>query len=337
MNPQLSALIEEFLHDCRARRLAPKTVRGYESSLGYFAAFLLASATPDTLASFTLANGRRYSYSLTDRVAQRGTFVAGDGIRGIYAAVPSGDLLKPNTLFGYLRPLKTFSRWLADENQAYLATDVLRNLKLPRRPKGYEEPLTEVEMGQLVAGYNLRRPIDARDFAICLTFLGTGLRATELTDLLDADVHLDEAYLRVQNGKGGKSRAIVLVPEIVAALFRYRQHHRPASADPHFFTNRYGRPLTYNAAYQVLRRAGRLSAIERAHPHLLRRSFGVAALTNGMDLFTLKETMGHDSIRTTEIYLKMSEERLKQQQRKTNPLANVILPRTVRRSPRPEQ
>ena len=332
MATKLSALIEEYLIDCRARQLAPKTIAGYASFLGYFASFLQALDQPDTLGTFTLAHARRYSQELSTRGAIRNTFVAANGIRGVHAAVPSAEPLKANTLFGYLRPLKTFSRWLADEDQGYLATDVMRGLKLPRRPKDHEEPLTEVEMGQLVAGYEPRRPIDARDMAICLTFLATGIRASELTGLLDADVHLDEEYLRVKKGKGGTSRAIVLPPEVVAALYRYRQHHRPAANDPHFFVNRYGGQLTYQALYQVLRRAASLSAIVRAHPHLLRHTYAVTALTNGMDLFTLKEAMGHKSIRTTEIYLKMSEERLKQQQRKTDVFANVKLPRSIRRT-----
>jgi hypothetical protein len=48
-----------------------------------------------------------------------------------------------------------------------------------------------------------------------------------------------------------------------------------------------------------------------------------------MDLMTLKETLGHSSIRTTEIYLTMSEARLREQQRKTNPFAGVKLPKAV--------
>jgi site-specific recombinase XerD len=225
---------------CRAPGESPKTIAGYASFLRYFASFLQAIGHPDTLGAFTLAHARRYSQELSTRGAIRNTFIAANGIRGVDAAVPSAKPLKANTLFGYLRPLKTFGRWLADEDQGYLATDVMRGLKLPRRPQGHEEPLTEAEMGQLVAGFEPRRPIDARNLAICLTFLATGIRASELTGLLDADVHLDEAYLRVKRGKGGTSRAIVVLPEIVAALYRYRQHHRPASNAPHFFINRHG-------------------------------------------------------------------------------------------------
>ncbi|HEY8598175.1 MAG TPA: tyrosine-type recombinase/integrase [Thermomicrobiales bacterium] len=332
MAMKLSVLVEEYLIDCRVRQLSAKTIAGYRSFLNYFVNFLLENDCPDTLASFTLANGRKYSQSLVERAARRGTFVAAGQTRGVYSLVQSETPLKANTTFGYLRPIKTLSRWLAAEEQGYLASDVMKGLKLPRRPQGYEEPLTDAEMGKLVVGFNLRSPIQARDFAICMMYMGTGLRATELTNLEEDDVHIDEAYIRVKSGKGGKSRVVSLPPEVIASLFRYRQHFRPTTGAPHFFVTRDGRPMGYSAVYQVLRRAGRLSAIARVHPHLLRRTFGVAALTNGMDLFTLKETFGHSSIRTTEIYLKMSETRLKEQQRKTNPFAGVKLPKTVRKA-----
>ena len=328
---KLSALIEEYLIDCRARRLAPRTIAGYRAFLGYFRDWLLAAGHPDDLRSLTLANARRYSQQLAERPAQRATFVAAGAGRGVHALVPGDAPLKALSAYGYLRPLKTFSRWLAAEEQGYLAADVLKGLKLPKRPQAYPEPLTEEEMGRLVGGYNLRSAIGARDFAILLTYLGTGLRATELTNLREEDVRLDEEYLRVASGKGGKSRTVSLHPEVVVALVRYRNHHRPATTDPHFFVTRDGRPMTYNTVAQVLRRARKTSALERVQLHLLRRTFGVTSLVNGMDLMTLKETFGHSSIRTTEIYLTMSEARLREQQRKTNPFERVKLPKAVRK------
>ncbi|HET8627151.1 MAG TPA: tyrosine-type recombinase/integrase [Thermomicrobiales bacterium] len=328
----VSDLIDEFLIDCRSRRLAPKTIAWYGANLRYFREWLAREGQADSLASFTLANGRRYSRWLSERTARRGTFLAQGGKRGAYALVETDGPLAANTAFGYLRTLKTFSRWLAAEEQGYTARDVLAGLKLPKRPKAREEPLTEEEMGRLLDGYDLRAPIANRDFAILLTYLGTGLRATELTNLLLDDVHVEEGYLRVRHGKGDKSRAVSLPPEVAMALFRYRQHHRPGTADAHFFVTRSGAPLTYNGIKCVLRRARRRSGIARLHTHLLRHSFSVAALRGGMDLMTLKETLGHEDIRTTSIYLSMSETQLLEQQRKVNPIAGVALPKAVRKA-----
>lgn len=81
---------------------------------------------------------------------------------------------------------------------------MLAALRLPRRPKTRAEPLSEAEMGRLLGEYDLRSPIGARDFAMVLTYLGTGLRATELTRLLLDDVRLAEGYLRVRQGKGAR-------------------------------------------------------------------------------------------------------------------------------------
>jgi len=258
----VSNLIDEFLIDCRSRRLAPKTIAWYGANLRYFREWLAREGHADGLASFTLAHGRRYSQWLTERTARRGTFMAQGGKRGEYALVETDAPLAANTAFGYLRVLKTFSRWLAAEEQGYSARDVMAGLKLPRRPKSRKEPLTEGEMGHLLDGYNLRAPIANRDFAILLTYLGTGLRATELTNLLLDDVRVEDSYLRVRHGKGDKTRAVSLPPEVATALFRYRQHHRPKTADPHFFVTRSGTPLTYNGIKCVLRRAGE----KRHHP-----------------------------------------------------------------------
>lgn len=328
---RLSALIDEFVVDCRSRRLSPKTVSWYQANLGYFLDWLLAHDGADTLQAFTLTNARRYSQELAERMARHGTFVGGAPRRGVYALVESDQRLRVHTITGYLRTLKTFSRWLAAEEQGYTSRDVLAGLKLPKQPQTHQEPLKPDEMGQVLAGYDLRHPIGMRDFAIVLTYLGTGLRATELTNLLLDDVHLDDGYLRVRAGKGNKTRAVNLPPEVTHAILRYRQHYRPDTDDPHLFVTRSGTTLSYNAIRLVLRRARQRSGIERLHAHLLRHSFSVSALTNGMDLMTLKETLGHSDIRTTARYLAMAEQQIIEQQRKVNPLDNVTLPKAIRR------
>ena len=138
-------------------------------------------------------------------------------------------------------------------------------------------------------------------------------------------------------GKRGKTRAVSLPAEAATALYRYRQNHRPPSEYPHYFLTRTGAPMSYNSVKLVVRRARQRSGIGRLHAHLLRHSFSVAALRAGMDLMTLKETLGHSDIRTTAIYLSMSEARPRAQQRKTNPFDNVKLPKAVRKGQAPHR
>jgi integrase/recombinase XerD len=207
---------------------------------------------------------------------------------------------------------------------------VLAGLRLPKKPKTRKEPLTPAEMSSVLDGHDLRTRIGMRDFAILITYLSTGLRASELVALHLDDVHVEAGYLRVRSGKGEKSRVVNLPPETARAILRYRQHHRQPTDDPHLFLTRSGTPLTYDTVNMILAREKRRTGIARLHPHLLRHSFGVASLGSGMDLMTLKETLGHEDIRTTSIYLAMSEQQLVAQQRKSDPLANVRLPKAMR-------
>lgn len=327
---RLSALVEEFLGDCRTRRLSGKTISWYDANLRYFLDWLRDNGLPDDLASFTLANARRYGLQLSERTASRGTFVSAGGCRGVHALVATDRPLSAETVSGYLRTLKRFSRWLAEEAQDYTARNTLAGLRLPRKPQTRKEPLRDAEKGALLACYNLRRPIANRDFTILLTYLGTGLRATELVDLRLDDVHLDEGYLRVRSGKGRKSRVVNIPPEVGQAIRRYLLHFRPQSGADRLFLARGGTALTYNAIKLVMRRARQKSGNTRLHAHLLRHSFSVSALSGGMDLNTLKETLGHSDIRTTSGYLAMSEQQLVAQQRKVNPISGIALPGSVR-------
>lgn len=331
---QLSDLIKEYIVDCKSRRLATKTIAWYEANLRYFTEWLAQQDIGDDLAAFTLRNARAYSAVLADRVATKGTFVSTGAKRGVHALRETDQPLAANTVIGYLRTLKVFSKWLAAEEQGYLPAHVLAGLRLPRKPKIFKEALTSTELESLLGEFDLGKPIDMRDFAILLTYSATGLRATELTDLLLDDIRYEEGYLRVRSGKGSKTRVVNLPPEVGRAMLRYRLHYRPATQDPYLFVTRYGVKMTYNAIKLVLRRARHKSGIARLHAHLLRRTFGANALDDGMDLMTLKDTFGHEDIRTTALYLEQSERRVIANQRKANLLAGVTLPKAVRPKPK---
>lgn len=122
---QLSAVADEFLLDCRARRLSPRTITWYRGNLRYFLDGLAQEGAPDKLASFTLQHARRYSHALAERSVRQGTFVSAGGKRGVHALIETDRPLSANTVSGYLRTLKVFSRWLAAEGQMIWWGDVL--------------------------------------------------------------------------------------------------------------------------------------------------------------------------------------------------------------------
>jgi site-specific recombinase XerD len=112
---RLSDLADEFLLDCRSRRLSPRTIAWYEANLRYFREWLREEDLEDDLHALNLTSARRYSHHLAERPARLATFVSVGARRGVHALTTGPRLISPCSASGYLRTLKVFSRWLADE------------------------------------------------------------------------------------------------------------------------------------------------------------------------------------------------------------------------------
>ena len=150
---------------------------------------------------------------------------------------------------------------------------------------------------------------------------GTGLRIGELVGLSLADVDLDGALLRAF-GKGRKERIVPLGRRrpprprgLVrpAAAPRWRPAGGPAGATAEaVFLNRRGGRLTRQGAWLVVKqRADAVGLGDVVWPHVLRHSCATHMLDHGADIRAVQELLGHASISTTQVYTKVSTERLR--------------------------
>lgn len=144
-----------------------------------------------------------------------------------------------------------------------------------------------------------------RDNAIMELFYASGMRRAELAGVRIADVDLAERTIRV-TGKGNKERTVVInhaAAEAVAAYLRVR----PQSDDPHLFLGRGRKGLTPKHVWRIFRTIYRISGVTKhASPHTLRHSFATHLVENGVDLETVRELLGHESLATTGIYLQLA-------------------------------
>jgi integrase/recombinase XerC len=144
-----------------------------------------------------------------------------------------------------------------------------------------------------------------RDAAIMELFYASGLRRAEVAGVRLANVDLAERTIRV-TGKGNKERTVVInhaAADSIAAYLRAR----PRSADPALFLGRGGKGLTPKHVWRIFRTIYRISGIQKhASPHTLRHSFATHLVENGVDLETVRELLGHESLATTGIYLQLA-------------------------------
>jgi len=125
-------------------------------------------------------------------------------------------------------------------------------------------------------------PPAARNHALFLAALDTGLRLSELTDIQVEGVDLETGVTRVKRGKGGKGRLVRVGEETRRAVMRYLVHRLGDS--PHLWLTEEGRPLTIHGVEQVFDRLCRRAEVKFKGVHAFRRNWCVAALRNGADL-----------------------------------------------------
>ena len=213
---------------------------------------------------------------------------------------------KPNSIARRLNSLRSFWKYLRDNG--YTDRDPFLRVSVPKRERPLPVWLTADECDRLLEAAE-RQPSTFRGFrdrAIIAVLIFTGVRKAELLGLRLSSVDMAEATLRIECGKGGKSRLIPLAPRCVAALADWLEL-RPLCDHDRLFTSIANRPLGHKGLPSVLRGALRRARMaKRVTLHGLRHSFACLMLQGGCDLYSLSQLLGHGRLDTTARYLHTS-------------------------------
>ena len=145
--------------------------------------------------------------------------------------------------------------------------------------------------------------------AVCMTMYGAGLRVSEACALAIDDIDSQRMQLRVRDGKGGRDRYIPLSPRLLSELRSYYRKCRPRGALL-FPGRRKGKPLAREALNKALRIASQKAGVKHVSPHTLRHCFATSLLELGADLRMVQLLLGHCTVRSTVVYLHISQARL---------------------------
>lgn len=210
-----------------------------------------------------------------------------------------------------LAAVHSLFRWAALRHPEHAAV-IQRVLALPhkRHDKAVVSFLSRTEIEALLAAADRTTWIGRRDHALLLVAIQTGLRVSELTGLTRDDVHLGVgAHVRCQ-GKGRKDRCTPLTTQTVAVLRVWLAEIRGGSTTDPVFPSRRGTPLSRDAVEGLLakytavavRRCPSLRA-KQLSPHVLRHTSAMQLLQAGVDTSVIALWLGHESAKTTHIYL----------------------------------
>jgi len=205
-------------------------------------------------------------------------------------------------------------RFLADRQQ--LATLIARpDIQLPDSLPKHLQPQELVTI-ESFAVHQLPTADSATLLNIALYYIlaHSGLRISELLDLLVRDVDLSSGRLRISAGKGNKDRIVYLTKTATHALQLYLQSV-PNTPNDLFFSI-HERPLTYSTAYKRLRAFACSAGVPDVSPLRLRHTYATTLLNNGMTIIALRKLMGHDNLNTTLIYARLADTTVRHQYQK---------------------
>lgn len=256
------------------------------------------------LAASTAATYRHHLRGYLEFLKERGEFpvLATRATTSAFIGSLRARGLQPATIHCAGMALAAFYDFL--KARGLVETNPASDLELPKLSTRVAEPLSPADVERLLNAPPPRSFCGLRDRAI-LEFLYCGLRIGEAMALDVADVHPDEGYAKVL-GKGSKERMVPISGKAVEALRRYRElrDRRVGSGDGALFVSRSGARLTKGGFWRRFKRhAARAGITRRVYPHLLRHSFAVHMLAGHADLRSLQLLLGHTSLSTTQRYL----------------------------------
>jgi integrase/recombinase XerC len=279
----LQEQMTRFLDARRRENVSAHTLRAYAADLHQFHDYLCQAGEevprPETLDLMTL----------------RGW------LAGLYH-----QKLSPVSLRRKVAALRSFFRFLVREG--VVAVNTARLMATPKAPKTIPRVMTAEQTSGLLdaAAGREERPRLARDLAILEMLYGCGLRVSELTGLNLEDIDSQERWLRVR-GKGRKERQVPFPSKAAAALERCLSERNPAPGEKAVFLNRKGRRLTDRSVRNIVKFYATLLAGDASiHPHSFRHAYATHLLSDGADLRSIQELLGHARLSTTQKYTQVS-------------------------------
>lgn len=208
-----------------------------------------------------------------------------------------------------LSAIKSFYKYLTVRTKQ-LQDNPVADLEYPKLRKSLPKYLTLDQCQALlssVSGVN-----EKRDYAILMLFLSCGIRRSELVGLNITDVQQDR--IRVL-GKGNKERFVYFGTPCRAAIDAYMQERKKKvlSDNRALFGSRDGNRISVSAVHRLVKKALLTAGLDPSQfsAHKLRHTAATLMLSNGVDVKTVQEVLGHENLNTTQIYTHIENTELK--------------------------
>ena len=238
-----------------------------------------------------------------------------DQMRAFLTFLVEDCLLSERSLARNVSALRSFHGFLLSDG--WLEDDPSDLLELPKFGRKLPTVLSVPEIEALLNSCDLEKAVGIRSRAMLEILYSSGLRVSELINLQLSRIYGEQGYMKIL-GKGSKERLVPIGQPALQAVRRYEKEVRinlkaKEGHEDFVFLNKFGKKISRISVFTMVKNACLVAGIEKnISPHTFRHSFATHLIEGGADLRAVQEMLGHESITTTEIYLHMDREYLRE-------------------------
>ena len=226
--------------------------------------------------------------------------------------------LKPSTVHARLAAAGHLLRWLGHSMPDHISR--------PHRGKRLPRTLNRNELEIVLrTAANWENPIAN---IIITILLDTGMRVSEICNLDEYDIDIEDYSARVVGGKGNKDRMVLFTDKTIRAinLWNPSREERNKHEDSALLLNNRGGRLTPRSIQKLMNVLGKQAGLPRGRltPHVLRHNFATGLLERGADLVSIQRLLGHANISTTRVYLEIGDQTLREVYKRAQTLRDAL-------------
>lgn len=297
-------VLKEFVFDCQMRKLSKRTITGYRN------------------ANLRMMKYIREEFGITELEDTHYQAITE------YIKFQTDQKLSEAYINRNIVYYRCFFKYCLEEG--YITKNPIDKIKKQKEPIKLIETFNDDEVRRMLHAFKGSRFLDIRNQLILTFFFDSGIRNSELCDLLITDIR--DTYVQII-GKGKKTRYVPITPTINKCLIRYMRVRNEYIKDKIAYQTEYlllsqkGKRLTPEAMEHILKRAGEIAGVRehiRVSPHTCRHYYAQSQLKNGCDLYALSKLLGHSKVDTTKRYLlSLQDNELMEMAMKTSPLMRL--------------
>lgn len=218
-----------------------------------------------------------------------------------------------NTIARHISSIRSFYKYLSFNK--IINNNPFNMAHLPKKDKMLPKFLYYNELMEMFDSINLDNFYGKRNRCILEVLYATGVRVSELVNIKLSDIDFDNGTIKV-TGKGNKERIVYFLDYPKKYMLDYIENGRNVMLNnkpcEYLFINKLGNKLTTRGVELIIKDIiSKTSIKSNVTPHTIRHTFATHLLNEGCDIMSVKELLGHESLKATQVYTHITNEELR--------------------------